>query len=231
MSETHRATLIVVLSSLFLTSLITAQLISSKLALLTLPAIGVVAYPTGTLAYAGTFFASDLTSEIFGKETAQRLVNIGFGMNFVMLAFVWIAIWATPAEGGVSQEMFQTVIGTSTNIVLGSLVAYIVSQNWDVFAFHGLRRWTGGKWLWLRNIGSTGTSQLLDTVLFTVIAFMLVPDFLGTGIRLPMPVIIQTIIGQYILKLAIALGDTPLVYAAVGVIRRRTSIAPTAEPA
>ena len=231
MSESQRTTLIIGLSALFLTSLITAQLISSKLALLTIPIIGTVAYPTGTLAYAGTFFASDLTGEIFGKETAQRLVNIGFGMNFVMLTFVWIAIWATPAEGGVSQEMFRTVIGTSTNIVLGSLVAYIVSQNWDVFAFHGLRRRTEGKWLWLRNIGSTGTSQLLDTILFTVIAFMLVPDVLGTGIRLPMPVIIQTIIGQYILKLGIALADTPLVYAAVGVIRRRTSIAPIAEPA
>jgi uncharacterized integral membrane protein (TIGR00697 family) len=231
MSESQRTTLIIALSALFLTSLITAQLISSKLALLTLPVIGAVVYPTGSLAYAGTFFASDLTSEIFGKETARRLVNIGFGMNFMMLAFVWLAIWATPAEGGVSQEMFQTVIGTSTNIVLGSLVAYIVSQNWDVIAFHSLRERTEGKWLWLRNIGSTGTSQMIDTVLFTVIAFVVVPDLLGTGIRLPFPVVIQTIIGQYILKLGIAVADTPLVYAAVGVLRRRTNVAPIAEPA
>lgn len=231
MSESQRTSLIIALSALFLTSLVTAQLISSKLALLTLPVIGAVAYPTGTLAYAGTFFASDLTSEIFGKETARRLVHIGFGMNFVMLAFVWIAIWATPAEGGVPQGMFRTVIGTSTNIVLGSLVAYIVSQTWDVFAFHGLRRRTAGKWLWLRNIGSTGTSQLLDTILFTVIAFMIVPDVLGSGIRLSLPVIVQTIIGQYVLKLGIALADTPLVYAAVRVIRRHSNIAPIAEPA
>lgn len=219
-----RTTLVIALTALFVTSLITAQLISSKLAVLSLPLLGAVAYPTGTLAYAGTFFATDVTSEVLGKDAARRMVNVGFLMNFVMLAFAWLAIAAPVADGGVPQGEFATVIGASTNIVIGSLLAYIISQNWDVFAFHRLREWTGGERLWVRNVGSTATSQLVDTALFTVVAFSVAPALLGTGFQLGASALVATVVGQYVLKLGIALVDTPLVYGAVYAIRRRTDV-------
>ena len=103
--------------------------------------------------------------------------------------------------------------------VLGSLFAYVVSQNWDVVVFHRIRESTGGSMLWLRNIGSTATSQLLDTVIFTVVAFALAPLLLGSGQALPTGVIVELVIGQYLAKLLIALLDTPLVYATVSTLR------------
>ena len=223
------ATLLLVLTSLFVTSLVTAQLVSAKLAVLALPILGAVSYPTGTLAYAGTFFATDVTGELFGKEVARRLVNVGFAMNVVLLGFAWAAIQAPHAPGGVDQAPFAAVIGASTNVVLGSLVAYVIAQNWDVVAFHWLGRLTDGDHLWLRNVGSTGTSQLVDTVLFTTIAFRLAPEFLGVGFALSDGMLVATIVGQYVLKLGIALVDTPLVYATVGLVRRRTDASAPAE--
>jgi Uncharacterized conserved protein len=112
------------------------------------------------------------------------------------------------------------VLGLSTNVVFGSLVAYLLSQNWDVSVFHRLRAATDGSALWLRNLVSTGTSQLLDTVVFTLVAFWVAPA-LGVGQALPASVLGSLIVGQYVLKLLIAVVDTPLVYAAVGVVRRR----------
>lgn len=111
------------------------------------------------------------------------------------------------------------MLGASTNIVLGSLAAYLISQNWDVIVFHHLREATDGAQLWLRNIGSTATSQLIDTVIFVGIAFVLAPQLLTTGAVLPTKVILQLVVGQYLLKLFIALLDTPFVYAVVGVVR------------
>ena len=214
----------VVLAALFITSLITAQLIAVKLLAVPFPGSlpivgGSVLVPAGVLAYALTFFASDCYAELYGRRPAQIMVNVGFGMNFVMLALVWLAIAAPGSPAGVDPATFESVLGLSTNIVLGSLGAYIVSQNWDVIAFHVIGDWTDGEHLWLRNLGSTGTSQLIDTAIFVLLAFFLVPSALGIGQALPGAVLVQLIVGQYILKLLIALLDTPFVYAVVGYMR------------
>jgi hypothetical protein len=209
-----------VLIALFVTALVTAQLTASKVLAIplprALPTVGATVFlPGAALAYALTFFASDCYAELYGRRAAQLLVNVGFAMNFVLLALVWSTILAPAAPTSVDPAMFATVLGASTNIVVGSLVAYVVSQNWDVVVFHAIRDRTGEKYLWLRNIASTATSQAIDTVLFVGIAFFVAPTLLGTGQALPQPVIVALIVGQYLLKLLIALVDTPFVYAVV----------------
>lgn len=210
----------VLLTSLFVAALVTAQVISAKLLAVTLPVLGTVTAPGGTLAYAITFFASDCLSELYGKEYARRVVNVAFGMNFVLLALVFATISVPAAQGSVDPDAFATVLGLSGNVVLGSLVAYVLSQNWDVIAFHRIREFTDGDALWLRNVGSTATSQLIDTVVFTLVAFAVAPALFGIGPALPTAVLLSLIGGQYVLKLLIALVDTPLVYAAVALVRR-----------
>ncbi|WP_435065324.1 queuosine precursor transporter [Halobaculum sp. EA56] len=209
----------VVLTALFVAALVTAQVISAKLLAVSLPVLGAVTAPGGTLAYAITFFASDCLSELYGKRYARRVVNVAFGMNFVLLALVFVTIATPAARGSVDPAAFETVLGLSGNVVLGSLVAYVISQNWDVIAFHRIRAYTGGEALWLRNVGSTATSQLVDTVVFTLVAFAVAPALLGVGVALPTPVLVSLIVGQYVLKLLIALADTPFVYAAVALVR------------
>lgn len=220
--------MLVALAGLFVTSIVTAQLLSAKLAVLTLPLVGAVLYPTGTVAYAVTFFASDLVAELYGKRTARHVVNVGFAMNAVLLGIVWLAIAAPNSGAGLPQAQFAAVLGPSTNIVIGSLVAYLVSQHWDVTAFHWVRERTGVRHLWIRNVASTGSSQLLDTVVFTMLAFGVLPVITGTGTALPLAAAASTIVGQYVLKLGIAALDTPLVYAAVHTIESRTTIDRTA---
>ena len=99
------------------------------------------------------------------------------------------------------------------------LLAYVLSQNWDVLVFHRLRTATDGDHLWLRNLVSTGTSQALDTVVFVGVAFGVAPAVLGIGAALPTPVLVQLAVGQYLLKLAIAVADTPFVYGTVRLLR------------
>ncbi|MFB6086437.1 MAG: queuosine precursor transporter [Halodesulfurarchaeum sp.] len=218
---------------LFVTALVTAQLTASKVLAFELPfAIPVAGksllLPGAALAYALTFFASDIYAEIYGRRAAQVLVNVAFALNFVLLALVWSTILAPAAPTSpVAPDTFASVLGASTNVVVASLAAYLVSQNWDVIVFHRLRDVTGGPHLWLRNIGSTATSQLLDTVIFVVLGFHLVPLALGTGDPLPLGVIASLIVGQYVFKLAIALLDTPFVYLFVGLIRGRENARPT----
>ncbi|MFB6113565.1 MAG: queuosine precursor transporter [Halodesulfurarchaeum sp.] len=211
----------VALVGLFMTALVTAQLTATKILAFpvpaSLPVVGSsVILPGASLAIAVMFFTSDCYAELYGRGAAQVLVNVGFAMNFVLLSLVWSTILAPAAPSSVDPSAFATVLGASTNIVIGSLVAYIVSQNFDVIAFHALREFTDGRHLWLRNIGSTATSQAIDTVIFVGVAFFLAPTVLGFGSALPVSIIIPLIIGQYLLKLLIALLDTPVVYLVVG---------------
>jgi uncharacterized integral membrane protein (TIGR00697 family) len=217
----------ITLVALFVTALVVSQVTASKLLAFQLPVSlpvtgSALVLPGAALAYALTFFASDCYAELYGRRAATIVVNVGFAMNFVLLALVWSTILAPglpPEAQPVDPEAFRSVLGASTGIVVASLAAYVVSQNWDVFVFHWLREATGGAHLWLRNVGSTATSQLLDTVIFIGVGFVV---FQGV----PPSEALALIVGQYLLKLAIAVLDTPFVYAVVGLVRSRGSSRP-----
>ena len=208
------------LAALFVTALVTAQVTASKILAVQLPVSlpltgDAITVPAAVFAYSITFFASDCYTELYGKRAAQVLVNVAFLMNFVLLALVWLSIWAPVWEfSGVGQEPFSETLGASTGVVAGSLLAYLVSQNWDVVVFDRLRQRTDGDALWLRNVASTATSQLIDTVVFITIAFFI---FQGFGLS----DVLGLILGQYLFKLLIVGLDTPFVYLVVGVLRSR----------
>ena len=206
------------LIALFVTALVTAQVTASKVVEIGLP-FGVpvtgesIIVPAAVFAYALTFFASDCYAELYGKRAAQGLVNVAFVMNFVLLALVWLAIYAPIfADSPVGQDEFAQTLGASTGVIAGSLLAYIVSQNWDVIVFHRLKDFSNGEDLWLRNVVSTATSQLIDTAIFITVAFVV---FQGV----PLESGVSLLIGQYVFKLLLVALDTPFVYAVVGVIR------------
>ena len=216
----------VALLGLFVTALVTAQVTAAKLLALPLP-FGVelpivgtsISLPGAALAYALTFFASDCYSELYGRRPAQLMINVGFVLNFVVLLLVFSTLRA-PGTDPEFAATFEAALAPSVNIVLGSLLAYLVSQNWDVIVFHKIRAFTGQGHLWLRNIASTASSQAIDTVIFIGIAFYLAPRLLGVGDALPTSVLIGLIAGQYLLKLLIALLDTPVVYLVVRLVGR-----------
>jgi hypothetical protein len=238
MSEGRPATLptvAVALVALFVTALVTAQLTASKVLAFavpfSLPVTGsTLVLPGAALAYALTFFASDCYSELYGKRAAQAMVNLGFLMNFVLLALVWSTIAAPVSPTSpVDASQFERVLAASTNVVAGSLLAYLVSQNWDVVVFHRIREATDGEMLWLRNVASTATSQLIDTVIFVGVAFAVAPAVLGVGPQLEPPALAALVVGQYLLKLLIAVVDTPFVYLVVRTARER-GVAPRVTP-
>ncbi|WP_436925205.1 queuosine precursor transporter [Halosimplex amylolyticum] len=218
------------LIGLFVTAIVTAQVTASKLLQFGLPfelpvVGGALVLPGAALAYALTFFASDCYAELYGRKAATVVVNVGFVMNFVLLALVWSTIEA-PAlpqtvPGQIDLAAFESVLGASTSIVVASLAAYLVSQNWDVFVFHWIRDYTDGEYLWLRNIGSTATSQLIDTVIFILVGFVLL------GSTSPSDAV-ALIAGQYLFKLLVAVVDTPFVYAVVAAVRSRKTASATA---
>lgn len=219
----------IALAAAFIASLITAQFLAVKVLVVALPtALPVVGdailAPAGVIAIGITFLATDCYTELYGERPARRLVNVGFGTLVLMLALLWLAILLPGSGQGVDPELFAGVLGPSTNIVLGGLLAYLLSQHWDVFVFQRVREYTRDRHLWLRNLGSTATSQAIDTTVFIVVAFGVAPVALGIGEALPSAVLMSLVLGQYLAKLAIAVLDTPFVYLITGAAKRDADI-------
>lgn len=197
----------------FVTSLLTANIISSNGMILTgiyLGSIQLLA-PAAVLAYALTFLATDIIGQIWGKKEANFAVLMGFGAQVICSALIYL----TPVifkRWFVGSDTY-TALNSLGWFTLGSLVAYGCSQTWDVFVFHKIKDWAKNKfgeekynkqrWLW--NNGSTMTSQIIDTVIFIGIGF-------GIGLGMSGTELVGVMIGQYCIKFCLALLDTPFFY-------------------
>ena len=163
--------------------------------------------PAGILVFSLTFFATDLLSEKWWKKYAIKAVNIWLLLN-VFLLFSIRFINQIPSVN-IKWEMFNDIFSLTWRIVLASIIVYVFSQYNDIFVFDFLKKKTGKSFLWLRNNLSTIISQLIDSVFFIAIAFY---GILPIG---------QLILGQWIIKVIIALLDTPFIYTTVYIIEKK----------
>ena len=161
----------------------------------------------GNVLYASTFLVTDILSEKYGKEEAAKTVKYCFAVMLLWLIASQFILAFNPSESDYVNESFKTVFGLAPRITLASLCGFICSQNLDVFLYHYIHKKTGDneKKLWIRNNVSTLTSQLLDTVIFTSVAFL--------GIY-PGNIFVSIMITTYVFKAIVAIFDTPFIYLA-----------------
>lgn len=192
-----------VLAGIFVGALVIAAVLAAKIVV-----VGPLTVPAGVLAYALTFACTDIVAEHYGRARAHQVVLAGLVALILCLGLIQLALAWPAAAMWQNGPAFESVLSSSTRIIIASLAAYVVSQNADVYLFSRLRRATQGRHLWLRNNVSTMLAQLLDSAIFISIAFL--------GIFPVLPVIF----GQWLVKLAIAALDTPVVYLVVAYLRR-----------
>lgn len=169
--------------------------------------------PVGLLAYPFTFLATDMISELFGRKKAQLVVWIGFFLNMYMLLLMSVGHWF-PDTYGVSGglNLFEGVYSFVIANTVASMIAYLVAQSVDVRLFHFWKKITKGKYLFIRNNGSTMFSQLVDST--AILSILYVSGNLGDNIT-SLGALAILIINSYLFKFFFALFDTPLIYAAV----------------
>ncbi len=194
----------IILLSIFVGSITIASVLANKI----INVFGLFV-PAGVLAYSMTFLMTDAISEIWGKETAKRTVFGGFIGLIAVLLFILISLVWPKAPFWKQEAAYQTIMGSTSRIIIASFIAYLVSQFHDVWAFHFWKKITGGRHLWLRNNFSTAVSQFIDSSLFITVAFY--------GVMPVWPLICS----QWLVKLAIAFLDTPIIYGIVWLLRKK----------
>ncbi len=166
----------------------------------------------GVILYSGIYFATDLLSERYGRREANRAVLIGFAVSLIIIVMISLSLKFAPSRQANTAEFaasihqsMATLFNFTPRFVLGSLLAYLISQSFDVWIFHVIKHRTQGRHLWLRNNVSTMLSQLIDTSIYGLVVWWGIVD-LETAVKLAM--------AKYVFKVLIAVIDTPFIYAA-----------------
>ena len=212
------------LSCTFCVLLVTTNMIAAKI--FTVPCID-LALPVGLITYPLTFVITDVIAEVYGPQRARFVVYLGLLMTFLMWAIVQMALALPPDPTwynagnpwGFSgwldyQNAYAAVFQPNNYAVLGSMLAYLVSQLIDIRVFQLLRSWTQGRHLWLRNNASTLLSQLVDTAVVNVV-------FLYWGMGIAWDVLLPMLGCAYLYKAVFAILDTPLCYLMVRLIQQQ----------
>ena len=135
----------------------------------------------GVLPYPLTFLCTDFISELYGKKRANTVVWVGLLLNLWVIFILWIGGILPPRpellENGLpalddpSRVYFQ-IRKWTVSATIASMIAYLTAQFVDVHIFHLIRKRTRGKMLWLRNNGSTLTSQMVDSVAVITVTWL-----------------------------------------------------------
>ena len=202
MFQSRKDIVYVILAGIFITNAVVAELIGGKLI-----HVGSAVMSIGILPWPIVFVTTDLINEYFGEKGVRKLSLITASLiayTFIILFFA-MKIPAVNGKGLVSDLQFNGVFGQSMWIIVGSLIAFVVSQLIDVTLFHFVKNKTGDKMIWLRSTGSTVISQLFDSFIVAGIAFWL-PGKMTTQ------VFILSALTGYFVKLIIAVLMTPMIY-------------------
>lgn len=210
MFSSKRNLLFIILSGIFICNAIVAELIGGKLI-----QIGPFVMSMGIVPWPIVFLTTDLINEYFGKQGVRKLSFITAGLIAYAFVILFIAINIPAAEGisPVNDQQFYAVFGQSMWIIVGSIIAFLVSQFIDVWAFQYFKNKTGDTMIWLRTTGSTIISQLFDSFIVLGIAFYL-PG------KMNFDTFITSAITGYTFKLVVAVLLTPLIYLGHNLIKK-----------
>jgi hypothetical protein len=212
-----------IFTAIFAGSVVLANILAAKLTWVELPGIGGVAVPAGFVAFGVAYLASDLIVEYHGRDYAASVVNGTVLTLVVGYSLIYLAIWMPSAPFYEGQSAFVSTLGDSASILLASVVALGIAQHTDVALFANLKKRTDGQYRWLRNCGSTGVSQAVDTIVFISLGFAIFPAIgLGGDPTWGWP-LASIIIGQYVVKLIVALVDTVPFYAVTELVSDQSS--------
>jgi queuosine precursor transporter len=208
--QTRYSSWFVLITAVFVTCLIVANIIAVKLidvAGLILPA-AVVIFPI-------SYIVGDVLTEVYGYRQARRIIWLGFFCNLIAVIAIVVGQSLPSTSFWQDQSAYERILGRAPQLLLASFVAYLVGEFSNSFVLAKLKIATGGRWLWLRTIGSTLIGEGLDSLIFITIVFS---SSMSTGD------LARTIVNQWLFKTAYEIVATPLTYVVVNFLKRKEGL-------
>ncbi|HEX74930.1 MAG TPA: queuosine precursor transporter [Dehalococcoidia bacterium] len=198
----------VTIAAIFVTCLITANIIAVKLI-----SLGSFILPAAIIIFPVSYIFGDILTEVYGYRQARRVIWLGFFCNLVFVIFAWVGQILPPAPFWEWQEAYESILGYTPRLLAASFCGYLAGEFANSFVLAKMKILTEGRWLWSRTIGSTIVGQGLDTSIFITLSFV------GTPLFAPI-----MILYHWLAKTVIETIATPFTYAMVNFLKRKEAV-------
>lgn len=195
----------------FITALFVTVLIISNIASTKILVVGWFTFDGGTIIFPLSYIFGDILTEVYGYKRSRRVIWTGFACLALMALTLAVVDALPPDPTWGLQESFHLILGQTSRIVIGSLLAYWAGEFVNSYILAKLKVRTGGRWLWVRTISSTLVGEGVDTVVFILVAFL--------GLW-PADLLWTIFISNYIFKVGVEVVFTPLTYQLVNLLKR-----------
>ncbi|MEK7681495.1 MAG: queuosine precursor transporter, partial [Chloroflexota bacterium] len=150
----------VVITSVFITTLITANIIAVKL----ISVFG-VALPAAIIIFPISYIFGDVLTEVYGYSRARMVIWLGFFCNLLAVAGIMVGQALPPAGFWAdAQPAYERILGYAPRLLLASFLGYLIGSFANSMVMAKMKVWTRGRFLWTRTIGSTLVGEGLDTL-------------------------------------------------------------------
>ena len=199
-----------IIVALFITSLMTANIISVKL----IKILGMI-LPAGIIIFPISYIIGDVLTEVYGYAQARKVIWLGFSCNLILVIALWVGKVIPPAPFWEGQAAYERILGYAPRLLAASFLAYLVGEFFNAYILAKMKIATEGRWLWTRTLGSTLVGQGLDSLVFITLAFV------GT---IPLKALAVSVFAQWIIKSAYEAAATPLTYISVNFLKRHEGL-------
>ncbi len=158
-----------------------------------------------------TYIFGDIFTEVYGYAGSRRAIWVGFFASALLAATGMVVVALPPAPGWNDQQAFATVFNFVPRLVVASLIAYWAGEFANSFVMSRMKLLTGGRFLWMRTIGSTVVGQAVDTVIVIFLVF---------GGSQPLQTLLSLIASGYFSKVVYEAIATPVTYLVVNALKR-----------
>lgn len=209
-NQTSQFNYLVIIAALMVTCYLTANIMAVKL----IDVFGMTWFDAGTITFPLAYMLGDVLTEIWGLKTARKVIVLTFVCNIILVAATYIGVFLpAPEYMAEVNEAYAAIFTVTPRILAASLIAFVSGEFANAWIMVVVKKWTKGRFLFIRTILSSAVGYIFDTGLFVVLAFA------GTA---PVIDLVTMIIAQYIAKLGIeAIFATPLAYGAVAFLKRK----------
>jgi uncharacterized integral membrane protein (TIGR00697 family) len=209
-----------IITALFVTVLVLSNIASSaKIVDWGFNILGVrMAFDAGTLLFPISYIFGDILTEVYGYKQSRRVIWIGF-FCLALSAFVFWIVSILPGEATwqqyAGQDAYDAILkGMSTGgIVLASLLGYWTGEFTNSFTLAKMKIITKGRWLWMRTIGSTLVGELVDSLVFVLVASIFS--------IFPWSLFITLLLTNYLFKCTVEIIMTPVTYLVVNYLKKQ----------
>ena len=199
------------IAMLFVCLLLIVNIISQKI----IPIYGNIILTAGDFIYPLSYTLSMILTEVYGYTMSRRVIWSSFACSILASIIIIFAINLPYADSWHNQEQYASILGSTPRILMASLGAFLFGEFIGTYTLAKLKIATHGKYLWMRTLGAISIGQLLDSLIFTTIAFV--------GVVSLRHVIILSL-AAYVCKIIYQVLLTPGIYVLVGFLKKHEGL-------